>query len=963
MRVQADTRSSTNLKRDANIVKIIHVNAQSIANKINQINLFLHTENPAFLCISEHWCRGEQLDTIVFDRYRVVASYVRTARIHGGSLIMARNDVVCSSVDYFAEASLELCIECSGITFKSGDKKCCLLAVYRSPSGCLNVFLDKLVAFLDRASRLADDVILCGDLNINYLIQNRDRDMFLDVVRSFNLTVTTNLPTRIVINSDDTTSATAIDYMLHNIDSANWSCEIKNPNLADHLSLVLTVDYGLDTSRDDMFTYRYRLTADNNIYQLRFMLSSEEWLKVYSAAGIDEAFQSFVDTYMWYIDMACPLITKKRTRVGRKNWITPEIVHESQSLRDLFYLVKSTNSGELQEVYRAKKKMHRHKLDCAKRNHNTNILRNSNNSTRKIWEIVRSETGKNMRKPVILNDSDGNALSAKLTVEAFGKYFSESAKDKMELYFAGGLSQSCTLDEPVPGSLFFYEISSHEVSVAIESLKNRNRAGINGVPTTLLKGSLEFILQPLQYLFNLSVDTGTFPSLLKKSLVIPIQKQSSGASVENYRPISLISEFSKILERIVFNRIGSFLDRCSALSDNQHGFRLGLSTATAACSFVDAIYKAIDNKLYTVGLFFDLTSAFDTVRHEFLLAKLHGLGVRGPLLRWLRSYLCGRVISVGLDGVVSDDYRVEYGVPQGSVLGPLLFIIFINDLPRCVDPDGLVMFADDTSMLVTSSSEEVLTTKVQRILAAFNEWCTANSLILNTNKSASIKFYKRRTINCDQFLFPNGDILRSMQNIKFLGVYLDEHLTWYKHIDHVCGKLNSAYYAILKLKPCLQTNYLVNVYYGLVHSILSYNTILWGNSTDSKRAFIQQKRVLRLIFNLKSDESCKPVFESERILPLPCIYIYECAMYIKKNLCGQSFGMHDYPTRYGYLIRTDQHRTACFERSPTYAGQIIYNKLPTDILSAPSESSFKTRLKLYLLRKCYYSVEDYLHEL
>lgn len=244
-----------------------------------------------------------------------------------------------------------------------------------------------------------------------------------------------------------------------------------------------------------------------------------------------------------------------------------------------------------------------------------------------------------------------------------------------------------------------------------------------------------------------------------------------------------------------------------------------------------------------------------------------------------------------------------------------------------MNTDGLtVMFADDTSVVVSARSSEELTDKIYLTIREFGEWCARNNLILNTEKTVYINFRTSR-LRPEVHLDNN---LASSRSAKFLGLYLDEYLSWTSHIDYVSRKINAGYYAISQLRDLVDEPALVNIYYSLVYSHLSYNVILWGNATNSQRIFINQKRIIRLIFRLKSMSSCKPVFRENKIMSFPCLYIYKTLLHIKRKSSEfkTNADFHSYNTRSARALVLDKHKLKKFEKNPAYIGKKLYNKLP-----------------------------------
>jgi hypothetical protein len=244
---------------------------------------------------------------------------------------------------------------------------------------------------------------------------------------------------------------------------------------------------------------------------------------------------------------------------------------------------------------------------------------------------------------------------------------------------------------------------------------------------------------------------------------------------------------------------------------------------------------------------------------------MYALGIRGKTLELLKSYLEFRRMHVKIQTTVSGQYNVNLGVPQGSVLGPLIFLMYINDLPNYLNAECTVIFADDVNICVSADSMSELQYTLTTHINKFNSWCTRNHLILNIEKTVCIKFSNPEiTPN----LKINSIAIKNVTATKFLGIYIDQKLCWSEHINYVCNKLNSSYYALLQLKYLLDTNSILNVYYCMVVSVISYNIIFWGQATDSDRVLIHQKRIIRLLFNIKPHDSCKPTFKKHKLLTL-----------------------------------------------------------------------------------------------
>lgn len=516
-------------------------------------------------------------------------------------------------------------------------------------------------------------------------------------------------------------------------------------------------------------------------------------------------------------------------------------------------------------------------------------------------------------------------------------------------------------------------MTDSEVYKIILSLNNTKSVGLDGISTHVLKYCANVLSPILKHLINLSFTEGTFPEPLKISTVRPLYKKNSKEDINNYRPITLIPILSKIFEKAMYHRLSGFFEKYNIIKNEQNGFQKKKSTTLATFNLIRNITENIDRHIPVSVIFFDMTRAFDFVDHEILLKKCERYGIRGPALDWIKNYLLGRKQCVELKKVDKEHrvntYRSEFqlnssGVPQGSILGPLLFLLYINDLPTATKHQ-CILFADDISVVVPHNPKSVthemlLQSAVENILC----WLDKNKLCVNLSKTKYVNFsnYKSKPNNVIN-LTCRGHAIEKVNEMKFLGLVLDSHCNWKGHVSYICKKLNKYVYLLKKLKRTSLQKTALLAYHGFVVSLLRYGLLLWGNSTDVKQAFIIQKKCLRALCGVGPLTSCRPLFKKLNLLTLTSLYILQAGIFVKeqhtlfeqmKNDKNSIVKKRD-PTR----LILPKCKSALFQKNCYLMTIRIFNKIPKCIRELPI-NQFKCKLYRWLLEHCFYDIHEFL---
>ena len=509
--------------------------------------------------------------------------------------------------------------------------------------------------------------------------------------------------------------------------------------------------------------------------------------------------------------------------------------------------------------------------------------------------------------------------------------------------------------------MYLFNTTEAEILETIKSLKNTNSTGYDDFSTKFLKISSSLVAKDLAKIFNLAINTGIYPDNLKIAKVIPIFKNGDQTSVNNFRPISILSPINKVFEKILYSRLIKYIDKSNILYKYQFGFRKKHSTEHALIELVDQIRSNIGGNKMTCGIFIDLSKAFDTVNHQILIDKLEHYGIRGKALEIFKSYLSNRKQYVQLENSKSQLRPISCGVPQGSVLGPLFFILFINDLYKCC-PEGKVrLFADDTTIFFHNDNINDIVTTGKIIMTKLTDWLKANKLTLNADKSSFTIFKSQRKIvpNMPEKIdFLNQSIKRASHN-KFLGIILDEHLTWNNHISELSNKLKRLFHIFYNIRDFLSKENIKTIYYALVYSRIKYGLCVYGQACQNKMKRIQtlQNQLLKVLSRKNYLFSTDKLHDEFELLKVNDLTKQEIATFVHNYFSNSLPSVfdgyfetlasnHNRNTRNGENLLKIHTNTSFTNPTIKVQGAKVWNNMNNDLKKIPKVKRFRKKFKM-----------------
>lgn len=918
---------------------------------IDELRAWVENENLDVLSINE-----SRLDATISNECVALTNYniIRKDRNRsgGGVAIYIRNTINYEWRPQIIPDEMEaVCID----VMKPNSKAFTILSSYRPPNGDSDKFYKCLETIIAKVDNEGKELFILGDLNTNLLSveTNKTKRLFKGLAELYQLTQLINEPTRITESSKS-----LIDIILTNMPNRIVCSGVLPLGISDHCLVFAVRKIAIQCTK------KHKVVESRNFKNFqaesfRTDLSSMPWDNIKTFDNPNDMWQNWKDMFLTVIDKHAPL-KKRRIRNKKSPWLNSEIKRQMIARDKLKALAIKTNSSQNWADYKNAKNRLNNAIKTTKSKYYLNRFKDLSGQPKEIWKTINEVMSRNDKAEhnihTITHKSSTFTNEAKIA-ELFNEHFTEIGPN-----LAAELPSSTKGFEeyitPATSTFNLDQISLRDVELLLKNIKTNKATGLDKIPCRLVKEAAPVISVSLCYIFNNSIRSGVFPGDWKIAKVTPIYKSGPKDNMNNYRPISVISPIAKVFERIVYNQLYDYLQKNNLLSKHQSGFRSCHSTVTSLLDATMEWYTNMDNSKFNSVVFLDLSKAFDTVDHSVLLQKLRLYGLSAPTLKWFESYLTDRTQCCFTSGCLSSFKKIKCGVPQGSILGPLLFLIYINDLPHCVQHSKPRMYADDTNITTSGRSLKTVIQLTNKDLSNIKQWLLANKLSLNATKTEHMFIGSDDNLNKTRNLSQidiDGHKVKSVKFTKCLGVYIDERLAWDEHVDCMSKKISQAIAGLKQARPLVSKEVALAIYNSLIQPLFDYCDVVWDNLTAFQATRLQKlkNRAGRVITQQGYDVRSYVIREELGWKVLQETRDYHKVVLVHKalnnlappylleylHLCNYSenYNLRDRDTKIALL----KPKTNYLKDSFAYNAAKLWNSLPNEARLATSLKSFK----------------------
>lgn len=857
-----------------------------------------------------------------------------------------------------------------------------ILGIYRSPSN-INAkgFIDSLSSLLSTFSAQTN-IVITGDININIAVNEKERPReyenrvyYLHVLSLYGILSGHSLPTR--LNS-------CLDHVMLRINKKHLSADIAvlHTTITDHFTIFLCLSNLKNKINNEVIKTRTKINYEkiNNHLQKKELTE----LLLYNDANL--VTDLLIHSLKECIDLSTEIINIPKNKRIIKPWITSGILRCINHRNKLQKNLRGDPFNEILKItYTRYRNYCNNLIKRLKRKYEKGLLEKSINNNKLLWNNIKNITHTNKNKNK--NSELLNLKSSPLESTNFiNNYFSNIGKE-LALKFTSNFPISTNIGNESlsqPNSFVLLDTDEHEIDSILMNLKSESAPGWDNISPKLLKNVRWIVVPILTHISNLCFKQGIFPSSLKQSIITPVHKGGDTDDINNYRPISVLTAISKVLEKLLNSRLISYLNKYNLLSPSQYGFRQGLSTEDAVTALTSLIVDQLDKGKKSIAVFLDLKKAFDTVSIPILINKLERIGIRGLPLSVFRDYLTNRRQKVRIGNYISQNNDVTCGVPQGSVLGPTLFLIYINDLCNlCISDAKIFAYADDTAVVFSGASWKSVIRNTEIGMSGVGEWLQVNQLTLNTSKTNYICFRIRNNNQSKEDLSIkihncNGPsnikckcpVINQVKYTKYLGVIVDEKLSWYPQLEQVTNRVRKLIWIFKSLRHISPTklrlasgkSLINNIYIALAQSVLIYCIPVWGGAAKTKFISVEraQRALLKVIYSKNIRFPTEALFNECDLLSVRQLYILHSILKTHKTLeRNKEIIGNSRRTKNVVLLPNANTKFASIQFN--WRSAYIYNKINKE-LNIHNKSNYECKIIItsWLKKSSYYNIEAFL---